>query len=137
MNNRRLLLMGLVLLAFAGLMLHYRIHPFMVTDKLNPEIKFFDSTRFLSFIFPLLDLIVVTILFLSGKTAVYGYLLNGLIVIYGSILMAHYSIAEMIAKSIPLEQIFLKSTLPDIAIAWADFFMGKVLYESYMIGKDK
>lgn len=137
MNNRRLLLIALVLLAFAGLMLHYRIHPFIVADKLNPEIKVFDSTKFLSFIFPLFDLIVVTILFLSRNTAVYGYLFNGLIVIYGSILMAHYSIAEMVTKTIPLEQFFWKSTIPDIMIAWADFFVGKTLYDSYLIERTK
>uniref|UniRef100_A0A7V3KNL4 Uncharacterized protein n=1 Tax=candidate division WOR-3 bacterium TaxID=2052148 RepID=A0A7V3KNL4_UNCW3 len=130
--NRRLLIIVLFILAFVGLLLHYRIHPFVIADKLTPEVKIFDPTKFLSFMFPLLDLIVVTILFLSKKTAVYGYLLNGIIVIYGTIFMAHYSIAEMFAKSIPLEHILLKSTLPDIAIAWADFFVGKVLYELYM-----
>lgn len=130
--NKRLLIIALFLLALSGLLLHYRIHPFMVVDKLNPEIKIFDSTKFLSFIFPLIDLILVTALFLSRNTAVYGYLFNGLIVIYGSILMAHYSIAEMIVKSIPYEQMFLRSTFPDIAIAWADFFIGKVLYDMHM-----
>ncbi len=133
--KRRLLIITLFLLALAGLLLHYRIHPFMLADKLNPEVKVFDPTKFLSFIFPLFDVVVVTALFLSRKTAVYGYLLNGIIVIYGTIFMAHYSIAEMLAKSIPLGQMILKSTLPDIAIAWADFFVGKVLYELYMVEK--
>ncbi|MCX7794466.1 MAG: hypothetical protein N2257_08730 [Thermodesulfovibrionales bacterium] len=130
--NKKLLIIALFLLALSGLLLHYRIHPFVVTDKLNPEIKIFDSTKFLAFIFPLIDVVLVTALFLSRKTAVYGYLFNGIIVIYGTVLMAHYSIAEMFAKSIPLEQMFLKSTFPDIAIAWADFFTGKVLYDMYL-----
>lgn len=130
--NRRLLIITLVLLALSGLLLHYRIHPFMVSDKFNPEIKVFDSTKFLSFIFPMFDVMVITALFLSRKTAVYGYLFNGIIVIYGSVFMAHYSIAEMFAKSIPFDQMLLKSTFPDIAIAWADFFVGKVLYDSYL-----
>ncbi len=133
--NRRLLIITLFLLALAGLLLHYRIHPFMIADKLNPEVKVFDPAKFLSFIFPLFDVVIVTALFLSRKTAVYGYLFNGIIVIYGTIFMAHFSIAEMLAKSIPLGQMILKSTLPDIAIAWADFFVGKVLYELYMAEK--
>jgi len=133
--NRRLLIITLFLLALAGLLLHYRIHPFMIADKLNPEVKVFDPAKFLSFIFPLFDVVVVTVLFLTRKTAVYGYLFNGIIVIYGTIFMAHYSIAEMHAKSIPLGQMILKSTLPDIAIAWSDFFVGKVLYELYMVEK--
>jgi hypothetical protein len=55
------------------------------------------------------------------------------IVIYSTIFIAHYSIAEMFAKSITLEQMILKSTIPDIAIAWADFLVGKVLYGLYIM----
>jgi hypothetical protein len=128
------LLSALFILALAGLMLHLRIHYFMVPDKMNPGNTIVDGTRFLSFIFPLIDVFVVTLLFLSRKTAVYGYLLNGMIVIYGTVFMAHYSLAEMIAKSIPLSQMLLKSTLPDIGIAWADFFVGKALYDYYIKG---
>ena len=128
------LLSTLFLLALAGLLLHARIHFFMVPDKMNPGSSIFDATRFLSFIFPLIDVIIVTLLFLSRKTAIYGYLLNGMLVIYGTVFMAHYSLAEMAAKSIPLSQMLLKSTLPDIGIAWADFFVGKALYEYYLKG---
>jgi hypothetical protein len=101
----------------------------MVPDRLNPGIFIFDGTKFLSFIFPIIDVVLVTLLFTSRKTAVYGYLLNGLIVIYGTVFMAHFSIAEISAKSIPPGAWFLKSTLADIGIAWADFFVGKVLYD--------
>jgi hypothetical protein len=128
------LLSALFLLALAGLLLHARIHFFMVPDKMNPGSLIFEPTRFLSFIFPLIDVIIVTLLFFSRKTAVYGYLLNGLIVIYGTVFMAHYSLAEMAVKSIPLSQMILKSTLPDIGIAWADFFVGKALYDYYLKG---
>jgi hypothetical protein len=130
--KRGTLITALFLIAASGLMLHLRIHYFMVPDKLNPEIIHFDSTRFLSFIFPLIDVIVVTALFLSRKTAVYGYLLNGIIVIYGTVFMAHFSIADLMAKSAPIQDWFLKSTLPDIGIAWGDFFIGKALYGLYM-----
>jgi hypothetical protein len=130
--NRKILLAALFLLAVAGMMLHYRIHNFMVPDKSNPGVFLFDGTKFLSFLFPLIDVIVVTILFLSRKTAVYGFLLNGILVIYGTVFMAHFSIAEIVAKSIPANSWLLKSTLPDVGIAWADFFVGKALYDLYM-----
>ncbi len=116
-------------------MLHFRIHNFMVEDRLHPGVFSFDSTRFLATLFPLIDAVVVTALFLSRKTAVYGYLLNGMIVIYGTIFMAHFSIANIIAKSIPLHSMLLNSTLPDIGVAWADFFVGKALYDLYMRGE--
>jgi hypothetical protein len=126
------LLTVLFLLAVSGLLLHLRIHFFMVLDKLHPGEFIFDNTKLLASLFPLIDVIVVTALFMSRKTAVYGYLLNGLIVIYGTILMAHYSIAEIAAKSIPFPAMIIKSTLPDIGIAWADFFVGKALYDLHM-----
>jgi hypothetical protein len=127
--TRRALLTALFLLAISSLMLHYRIHNFMVQDALNPDILKFDSTKFLSFLFPLIDVVVVTLLFTSKKTSAYAYLLNGIIVIYGTVFMAHYSIAELTAKSAPIEAWFIKSTLPDIGIAWGDFFIGKALYD--------
>ncbi len=135
MKNKLILI--LIFLALAGLMLHFRIHPFIVQDKINPENYVFDSTKFLATLLPLIDLFIVTLLFTSERTAVYGYLLNGMLVIYGTIFMVHYSIAEMIAKSIPLAKMVLRSTLPDIAIAWADFFVGKILYEAYLREKHK
>jgi hypothetical protein len=128
------LLTALVLLAVSGLMLHLRIHNFMTADKSTPGTFIFDSTRFLATLFPLIDVVLVTALFMSRKTAVYGYLLNGLIVIYGTVFMAHFSISEMMAKSIPLSSMLLKSTLADIGIAWGDFFVGKALYDLYMRG---
>ena len=126
---KRALLIALVLCAGAALMLHYRVHPYMVPDPSKPGTLIFNSTKFLSFLFPLLDLTLVTILFLRRKTAVYGYLLNGLFVIYGTIFMTHFSLAYFLAKSIPPQDWFLNSTLPDIALAWADFFIGKALYD--------
>lgn len=128
------LLTALFLFAVSGLILHFRIHNFMITDKSIPGNFIFDSTRFLATLFPLIDVLLVTALFMSRKTAVYGYLLNGLIVIYGTIFMAHFSISEIIAKSVPLSSMLLKSTLPDIGIAWGDFFVGKALYDLYMRG---
>lgn len=101
----------------------------MVPDKLNPGVTHFDITRFFSFIIPLIDVVIVTALYLSRKTVVYGFLLNGMIVIYGTVFMAHFSIADLVAKSAPLQDWIFKSTLPDIGIAWGDFFIGKALYE--------
>jgi uncharacterized membrane protein YobD (UPF0266 family) len=137
--NKKTLFIALFLFALAGLMLHLRIHYFMVpvspgAETLGSVTLRFDATRFLSFIFPLLDVVVVTLLFTSRSTAVYGYLLNGMIVIYGTVFMGHFSIAELTARSAPLFEWIGKSTIPDIAIAWGDFLVGKSLYDVYMRG---
>jgi hypothetical protein len=132
--KKRTLLLTLFLLALAGLLLHYRIHNFLVHDRIHPEVVHFDDTKFLSFIFPLADVFLVTFLFMRRSTAAYAYLLNGLIVIYGTVFMAHFSIAEIAARSVPMSDWLLKSTLPDITIAWADFFAGKALYDLHVKG---
>ncbi len=133
MNNRvttrNALLAALFLLAVSNLLLHYRIHNFMVKDALDPGIMHFSGTKFLAFMFPLIDTLVVTLLFMWRKTSVYGYLLNGVIVIYGTVFMSHFSIAELTARSAPASDWIMKSTLPDIGIAWGDFFVGKALYD--------
>lgn len=128
------LLTALGLLAFGGLLLHYRIHYFMVADKLHAGATVFSGSLFLATLFPLIDLVLVTALFCSKNTVVYGYLLNGMLAIYGTVFMTHFSLAQMVAKSLPLQSMFLNSTLPDIAVLWADFFVGKALYELYTRG---
>lgn len=127
------LLAALLLLALSGFMLHVRIHFFM--SHYDPALPGFNTTYFLSNLLPFLDVTLVPLLFSSRKTAVYGYVLNGMIVIYGTVLMAHYSIAELTAKSVPIEEWLIKSTIPDIGIAWGDFFIGKALYDLYMKGQ--
>ena len=133
--KKNTLLLALFLLAVAAFLLHYRIHPFMVVDQLHPNIAVFDGRRFFASSFSMIDVLAVTGLFMSRRTAAYGYLLNGLLVVYGTIFMAHFSIAEILAKGIPFPAMLLKSTLPDIGIAWADFLIGKALYDAYMKGE--
>ena len=130
--TRRILIATLLIMAVSGFLLHYRVHPFMTPiDKLHPAILIFNRTNFLASLFPLIDIFVVTGLFLSRKTAIYGFLLNGILVIYATIFMAHFSIAQFIAQSAPPAKWLINSTLPDIGIAWADFFVGKSLFDFY------
>lgn len=129
--NRRSLIAALFFIALGGFLLHYRIHPFMVPDKAAGT-TLFHGTKFLASFLSIVDVVVVTLLFMSRRTALYGYLLNGMIVIYGSILMAHFSIAGLAGKGLPIADIILRSTIPDIAIAAGDFFVGKALYDNYI-----
>jgi hypothetical protein len=123
--KRILLLIVLFLLALGGLIVHYTIHPLMEADR-------FSGTFFLANIFPFVDVVLVTVLFLSRKTAIYGYLLNGLIVIFGTILMAHFNIADFVANPIPPSLWIMNSMLLSIGITWVDFFVGKALYNFYL-----
>jgi len=131
-RTRTMLLGSLFLIALAAFLLHFRIHPFLAPEKDNPAILAFKPSFIPATVLPLVDLVLVTLLFASRRTAVYGYLLNGLIVIYGSVLMAHFSIAGLAPKNPALFDWILKSTFPDIALAWGDFLVGAALYRSWV-----
>ena len=126
--------MALVMLALVGLVIHYIAHPFLVTDKVTRVLSF-DGSKFMGSLLGFVDVFVVTGLFLSRRTALYGYLLNGMIVILGTIFMSHFAIASFIAKGVPPEGIVLGSNAIDITLAWADFLVGRALYEVIMQGE--
>ena len=135
-DNRPLLLGALVLMALAGLMLHLRIHPVFMPDKAHPGEVIFRGAFVAASLLPLMDLVLVTALFCARGTAVYGHLLNGLIVIYGTVLMGHFMMAKLGPAGAPLmDWLLWKSTLPDIALAWADFLVGALLYRSWVGGR--
>lgn len=128
MNAQRTQLwFALVFLALGAAMLHYRIHP--------PK----DLTHFWATAFSLVDLLLVSILFLFKSTAVWALLLNGFIAFLGIILMADLTIVSTFTGSIkvsPLEAPFqwlLQSLLPDIGILFADFLVGLALYKVVII----
>lgn len=126
---RHLLFTALVLMATGALYLHLRVHPFLVPDKANPGQTLFMGSFLASSLFSLLDLVVVSLLFTTRRTAVYGYVLNGMLVIFGTVLMTHFSMVKLsVDPSQPLYLLLFKSTLPDIALAWADFLVAATLY---------
>jgi hypothetical protein len=122
--QRARLWIALVGLALGAFMLHYRIHP--------PQQAL---TNFWASLFPGVDLIVVSILFLFRGTAVWALLLNSFIAYLGIILMSDLSITSAFKGAIevnPWKQPFswlLQTMLPDIAILIADLFVGMALYK--------
>lgn len=128
---RRSLLAALALLALVALIIHYKVHPYFVTDPLSGALTF-DGSKFLASLLGFIDLLVVTGLYMRRQTAVYGFLLNGMIVIFGTVLMGHYAIAHFMAKGVPQGGILLNSNLIDIALAWVDFLVGQALYMEIM-----
>ncbi len=124
---RHMLLAAMFLLALGALVIHYGIHsPINGDGKLN-------FTNAMASLFPLIDLILVTWLFSRKSTAAWGYLINGLIVIYGTVFMTHCGWAKVYSPETPLWRYILTPTSPDIVIAWADFFMGAVLYKLWFL----
>jgi hypothetical protein len=132
--ERRALLTALFLLALAASALHLAAHPVLVPDKANPGATLFRGSFVAASVLPLVDLVLVTWLFTSRRTAALAYLINGLLVVYGSVLMGHFAVVSLeglAGKPPTFVEYFFKSMALDIAIAWADFFVGKALYESW------
>jgi hypothetical protein len=52
-----------------------------------------------------------------------------MLVIFGTVLMTHFSLVKLsVEPPQPLYLLLFKSTLPDIALAWADFLVAATLY---------
>jgi hypothetical protein len=77
----------------------------------------------------------VPTLFCFRKTIAYGYVLNGFLVIVGTITMAHFSIAHW-PNPLTLQAIFMNTLLADILILWGKFFIGKSIFDLEFFGYD-
>lgn len=118
------LLAGLVIISIGGLLLHTRIHP-IKTDYANliPAIS------------GILSIIIVPLLFWFRRTIAYGYVINGFLVIIGTITMAHFSIKHWPAPA-TLQAILLNTTLADILVLLTKLFIGKAIFDLEFFGYD-
>lgn len=124
---RHLLWVALVALALGATLLHFRIHPPKDTTYLWPNL------------FSMVDLVLVSLLFLSRSTAVLGVILNSFLAYLGIIMMADFSISATLAgqvKFMPGVDFWgwlLQTTLADIAILLGDLLAGLSLYRVIMM----
>jgi len=121
---KSMLMIALVVLALGGFLLHLRIHS--VAD--NPS-------NIIPVIAGILSIIVVPLLFAYKNTVQYGYVLNGMLAILGTITMAHFSFAHWPAPP-TVASILTKTLLADILILWTIFLVGKALFELETFGYD-
>jgi hypothetical protein len=130
--SRRTLLAALVLLGLAALSLHLLVHPVFAPVKEHPGQTVFRGAFVSATLLPLLDLVGVTALFMSRRTAALAYLVNGMLVIYGTVLMGHFGIVALGGGAATFADVVRKSMIIDLAILWADFLIGKALFESWL-----
>ena len=120
--TKSILLVGLWTLSIGGLLLHCRIHPVKANySNLVPAVS------------GVLSVLVVPLLFCFRRSIAYGYVLNGFLVITGTITMAHFSIAHWPSPA-TVQAVLLNTTLADILILWARFFIGKALFDLEFFG---
>jgi hypothetical protein len=129
-TQRATLWVALVALAVGAAMLHYRIH----TPGEDP-------TDLWPNLFSLIDLVLVSTLFLFRRTALLGLLLNSFLVFLGIIMMADFSLSATLAGQVKVMPgvnflgWLLLTTFPDIMIALADFLIGLALYRAILAEK--
>ena len=121
---KTMLIIGLVSLSIGGILLHTRIHPIKTNySNLVPAISC------------ILSILVVPTLFCFRKTIAYGYVLNGFLVIIGTVTMAHFSIAHW-PNPATLQAVLVTTLLADILILWGKFFIGKSIFDLEFFGYD-
>jgi hypothetical protein len=117
---------ALAALAAGAALLHLRVHPPTELTYLWPNL------------FSWLDLVAVSLLFLSRHTALPALILNSFIAFLGIIMMADYSLSATLAGQLPIRPgadffgWLLLTTLPDLAILVADFFLGLAFFKVTM-----
>jgi len=123
MVGKRTLLLTLFLLSLGGLLLHLRIHTPWHEGKIMMPYA-------LASLCNLISLLLVVVFFARKETAELGYLLNGLTVILGIILMSQLSLQSWSA-GLPWYAALLNTTLGDSFILLGKFMAGKALFELY------
>ena len=132
-NLRVLLLFALVFLALGGFLLHYRIHPPVVVSWTTTAPKPWNIVPVLSC---LVTLFVITPLFYFRKTLAFGYVLNGMTVIIGTIAMAQFTLTHP-PPVWTLTTVLFQTLLADIVLLWAKFAVGKALFELELFRNDE
>jgi hypothetical protein len=114
-------------MALSGLMTHYMMHP-----------PHHGITYFWGSLFPAMDLLIVSPLFLYRGTAVWGLLLNSFLAFFGIIMMSDLIVVGGLQGWIktvfwenPLRWV-MESMFPNVLLAAADYFVGLALYTAVM-----
>lgn len=116
-NIRLALVFGLFFISLGGWLLHLRIHP----PANNPS-------NFAPFIIGLISIIIVPWLFLFRRMIHPAYIINGMSVIIGVMMMAHFSLSKL-AAPVGFGGIVLGTTLADIVVLLGKFMVGKALFD--------
>ncbi len=128
MNRKKtikaMLIAGLFFLALGGWLLHLRIHP-----------PARGADYFIPFAAGIVSVFCLPFLFCFRPALALAYVINGFLVIIGTITMAHFSIANF-QGPITASNIILNTTFADIMILWGKFSLGKTLFDLEFLRSD-
>ena len=128
MNRKKtikaMLIAGLFFLALGGWLLHLRIHP-----------PARGADYFIPFAAGIVSVFCLPFLFCFRPALALAYVINGFLVIIGTITMAHFSIANF-QGPITASNIILNTTFAAIMILWGKFSLGKTLFDLEFLRSD-
>lgn len=119
------LITGLVFLAVGGWLLHIRTHPPLA-----------DADNLVPFVSGIVSIIILPLMFWFRPTLAYAYVINGMLVILGTITMAHFSIVKF-GLPTSLNGLFFNSMFADIALLWGKFAVGKAIFDLDFLKTDQ
>ena len=123
---------ALLLLSLGGFLLHLKFHP-VSFDPSAPE----NPAHVIPFVTGILGMAAVPMLLAYQRTAITGYLINGMSVIIGSVVMVHFTLAAP-PSTISLSSVLLYTTIPYIAILFPKLLIGQsILLHYYPRGRGR
>jgi len=128
MNSKKtikiMLITALFFLALGGWLLHLRIHP----PVRGP-------VYFIPFTAGIISAFGLPFLFCFRRTLPFAYVINGFLVIIGTITMTHFSIVHFQGQA-TAANIILNTLFADIMILWGKFSVGKALFDLEFLRSD-
>ncbi|MCG6537366.1 MAG: hypothetical protein L7F78_22310 [Syntrophales bacterium LBB04] len=122
---RAFLVAALFFISLGGWLLHMRIHPI---SKL--------AVNYVPFLAGLISVVAVPVMFLFRRTMAYAYVINGMVVIIGTITMAHFSVAHP-PEQTKLQTLIMGTLFPDILVLFTNFMLGKAIFELEMLKNEE
>jgi hypothetical protein len=117
-RETRLLVLTLMFMSLGGWLLHLRIHP----PPLDPD-GAHNPAFWFPFIFGLMNVLVSPVLLSFARTVIIGYLMNGISVVIGIIMMTTLTLSSP-PSPLTFESFVLKTNLAVMILLFGKLFVG-------------
>jgi hypothetical protein len=118
-RETRLLVFTLMFMSLGGWLMHLRIHP----PPIDPD-GAHNPAFWIPFIFGLINVFVSPILLSFARTLIIGYLMNGISVVIGIILMSTLSLSGL-PHPLTFASLVLNTTFPVMILLFGKLFVGQ------------